>query len=240
MSTSDPRLDVPPADLDDGAEAPPSDASGPRRAVERALTRKRRKYADDVNRLVAAAFQVMRSNDTIDPKVSDILAEAGLSTTAFYRHFRTKDDLFLALLEHAGATTRSYLAHLLDGETDPVARISLWVRGMFDLIRTDALVAANRSLILAHGRLVERYTSDIARNTAALVAPLAGAVADARAAAGIPAGEPVTDALLTHRLVYGVIADHAAERRTADPREVDAVVSYALRALLGDAGPGTG
>ena len=228
-----PRLDRPAGSAVEPVGGPDVDATtGSDRAVERALARKRRKYADEVDRLVAAAFRAMRSRDTIEPTVGEILADAGLSTAAFYRHFPAKDDLLLTLLEHAGATTRSYIDHVLAREDDPADRIATWVRGMFDLVRTDELVAANRPVLLAHARLVERFPAEIARNTAALVAPLADAVAEARTARGGPRGDPTTDALLTHRLVYGVIGDRAAERRTPDPVEVDAVVSYVLRALL--------
>jgi AcrR family transcriptional regulator len=223
-----PRLDAPTRD----ARAAPTTA-GPGRAIERALARKREKYAAEVDRLIAATFRAMQANDTIDPKVSDILTGAGLSTTAFYRHFPTKDDLLLALLEHAGATTGSYLAHAVARETEPVVRIGAWVRAMFDLIRTDDLVAANRPVLLAHARLVERFPAEIARNTGTLVGPLADAIAAARGERGRPAADVTTDARLTHRLVYGLITDRAAERRTADPAEVDATVTYAVNALLG-------
>jgi AcrR family transcriptional regulator len=228
-----PRLDVPSTQaVAQPGSAPVGEAIGSGRAVERALARKRRKYADEVDRLVAAAFRAMRASDTIDPTVGEILAEAGLSTAAFYRHFPAKDDLLLTLLEHAGATTRSYLDHLLARETDPGERIATWVRGMFDLVRSDELVAANRPVLLAHARLVERFPTEIADNTAALVAPLAAAIAEARASRDLPAGEPQVDALLTHRLVYGGIGDRAAERRPAATTEIDAVVSYTVRALL--------
>jgi AcrR family transcriptional regulator len=227
--TADPTLTSLPPPAPSSAPASPS---GTARAVERSLAARRRRYADEVDRLVAAAFAAMRERDTIDPTVGEILAGAGLSTTAFYRHFPTKDDLLLTLLENAGATTRSYLDHLLDREADPARRIETWVRGMFDLVRSDELVAANRPVLLAHARLVERFPAEIARNTAALVAPLAEAIADARARRGQPAGNPPVDARLTHRLVYGVIGDLAAERRTPKPAEVDAVASYATRALL--------
>lgn len=228
-----PRLDAPGGQRVADAGAAVSTRAA--RAVERSLARKRRKYSDEVERLVAAAFRAMQARDTIDPTVGDILAEAGLSTTAFYRHFPAKDDLLLTLLEHAGATTRSYLDHLLAREADAAARIEAWVRGMFDLVRTDELVAANRPVVLAHARLVERFPDEIWRNTAALVAPLAEAITAARAHRGLPAGDPSVDARLTHRLVYGMIGDLAAARRTPEPAEIDAVVSYTSRALLDQA-----
>jgi AcrR family transcriptional regulator len=223
-----------------GGAAAPVPAPDPRpgadvvgRGVERALARKRQKYEDEVDRLVAAALVVMRARDTADPTVTDILAEAGLSTAAFYRHFPGKDDLLLALLQHAGATTRSYLDHRLARHADPVERIAAWVRGMFDLLRTPDHVLGNRPFLLAHPRLVERFPAEIARMTGELVEPLAAAIADARAGHGLEPTDHRTDARLVHHQVYGVLVDRAAERRTSDRREVDAVVDYTLRAVLG-------
>ena len=89
--------------------------------VERTLAARREKYQSEVDRLVDAAVAVMRDRGTADPTVNDILAEAGLSTTAFYRHFPTKDDLFLTLMLHAGETCRAHVEHRMEAVTDHAA-----------------------------------------------------------------------------------------------------------------------
>jgi AcrR family transcriptional regulator len=207
----------------------------PARGVERALARQRRKYEQEVERLVDATFRVMRRRDTADPTVTDILVEAGMSTTAFYRHFPTKDDLLLTLLERAHDVTRAHLDELLAARSEPSDRIVAWVRGMFDLLRTDELVAANRPFLLAHPRLLERFPAEIGAGVDALVEPLARAIAEARAAAGVAPGDAATDARLVHHQVFGMLIDAAALRQTSDPSIVDAVASYTLRATLGTA-----
>jgi AcrR family transcriptional regulator len=213
----------------------PSQGIQPARGVERALARQRRKYEQEVERLVDATFRVMRRRDTADPTVTDILAEAGMSTTAFYRHFPTKDDLLLTLLERAHDVTRAHLDELLAARSEPSDRIVAWVRGMFDLLRTDELVAANRPFLLAHPRLLERFPAEIGAGVDALVEPLARAIAEARTAAGVAPGDAATDARLVHHQVFGMLIDAAALRQTSDPSIVDAVASYTLRATLGTA-----
>jgi AcrR family transcriptional regulator len=47
--------------------------------------------------ILRAAFRVIGSSPSGSTSVVDILREAGLSTRAFYRHFRSIDDLILAL-----------------------------------------------------------------------------------------------------------------------------------------------
>jgi AcrR family transcriptional regulator len=203
------------------------------RPVERTLARRREKYQGEVDRLVDAAVAVMRDRGTADPTVSDILAEAGLSTTAFYRHFPTKDDLFLTLLLHAGETCRSYVEHRMASAGGPVPRIVVWVESMFDLLRTPAALAANRPFFLAHTRLTERFPDELDANLDLLVEPLAAAIGDARAHAGLTEVDARRDALAVHQQVYGALTERAARRQLTDPSEVDAVVDFCLRAVLG-------
>ena len=52
-----------------------------------------------------------RCGTTSRPRVADIVAAAGLSNDAFYRHFASKDALVAAILEDGTARLRSYLDH---------------------------------------------------------------------------------------------------------------------------------
>ena len=66
--------------------------------AERAVGERRDRYADEVRRLVDAAYEVMRAAGDLDPRVADVVRTAGLSNQAFYRHFASKDALLLAVL----------------------------------------------------------------------------------------------------------------------------------------------
>ena len=202
------------------------------RGVERSLARRRQKYEDEVARLREAAFQVMREQDTADPSVNDILAAAGLATSAFYRHFPTKSDLLLTLLQSAHELTRDHLVRRVGAHDDPRDRVTAWVRSMFNLLGTEALVRANRPFLLAHPRLLEQFPQEILAGFDALTAPLAQAITDARRAAGLDVGTAADDARLAMQHVFGILIDRAALRQRSDRRTVDAVVAYTLRAVL--------
>lgn len=202
------------------------------RGVERALAGKRRRYEEEFARLLDAAVHVMRDRDTANPSVAEILTESGLSTTAFYRHFPTKDDLLVTLLEHAHEVTRQHLEQRLATREDPVERIVEWVRGMFDLLRTDVLIRTNRPFLLAHPRLLERFPEEIGAGFDALTVPLSTAIRDARTANSLPSDSAVIDARLAMHHVFGILIDQAALRRRSDRSTVDAVISYTLRAVL--------
>lgn len=201
------------------------------RRVDRALSSRRERYEDEIERLLDAAFEVMRQHDTVNPSVADILSAAGLSTTAFYRHFPTKDELLATLLERAHELTRDHLAERLDACSNPTDRIAEWVRALFDLLRTDDLVKANRPFLLAHPRLLEQFPDEIGAGFDALVVPLGEAVTELRAEAGRSTTTAALDARLAMHHVFGILIDRAALRLTSDPAFVEAVVAYTLRAV---------
>jgi len=202
------------------------------RGVERALAPRRQRYEQEVERLIEAALQVMRERDTANPGVTEILAVSGLSTTAFYRHFPTKDDLLLALLERAHVRTRDHLLQRLSACPDPGDRVAEWVRAMFSLLRTDELVAANRPFLLAHPRLLERFPAEITAGFDGLVTPLAEAISEARRAAGADDSAAGDDARLAMQHVFGILIDRAALRLRSGPEVVEQVVAYTRRAVL--------
>src|SRR5271157_754429 len=76
---------------------PMSDVAGPPARATR--PGRPRLFEPDVERqrLMDAAVEVLRRNGGNEATVADILAEAGLSTRAFYRHFHSKEDVVRAL-----------------------------------------------------------------------------------------------------------------------------------------------
>lgn len=60
--------------------------------------------------IIDAAYGCLSEPHTGAVPIAAVLARAGLSTRAFYRHFESKDELFLAMLRDEGDA----LAHRLD------------------------------------------------------------------------------------------------------------------------------
>ena len=127
---------------------PETDVAG--RIVRRTLAKRENEYAGEVRRLLDAALEVMgRCGTSSRPRVADIVAAAGLSNEAFYRHFRSKDALVTAILEDGGERLRSYLAHQLAKEPTPEAQVRRWVEGVLAQASGDIAVTTL-------GRAVER------------------------------------------------------------------------------------
>ena len=205
------------------------------RSVERALARKRSKYEGEVERLVEAAYTVMSEQDTVDPTVSDILEEAGLSTAAFYRHFESKEALLLGAIESGAGRVVTYLAHHMDKVPDPSEKISAWIRAMFGQLRTTKLLAENRPFLLAYPRLSSAFPEETDRLSRALRAPLLEAMNEAVDYDKDTTRDAETECFLTYQQVYSLMIYHAAVRQTPTAVMIERIVDHCHRALGLDA-----
>jgi len=114
-------------------------------AVERALDDRQREATEEVERILAAAVRVMERVAPEEPRVSDIVAEAGSSNKAFYRYFAGKDDLILAVMERGVAIVVSYLDHQMAKETAPQDKIARWIEGTLAQVAEPDLISKSRA-----------------------------------------------------------------------------------------------
>ena len=120
------------------------------RIAQRTLAKREAGYASEVRRLLDAALEVMRQGGTASrPRVADIVAAAGLSNDAFYRHFPSKDALVAALLEDGAQRLAQYVAHQMSKEPDPEGQVRRWVEGVLSQTREE--IAATTLAVLWNG-----------------------------------------------------------------------------------------
>jgi AcrR family transcriptional regulator len=93
----------------------------------------RAQSVDERQRLFRAALRVMRVNGYAEAQIGDILAEAGLGTRAFYRHFASKDDLVIALFEDNASTTAARLEARIAAAPTADEQLLAWIDEMLDL-----------------------------------------------------------------------------------------------------------
>ena len=101
-----------------GGDRPTTPAAA--RSLSRALAARQDAHLREFHAFVDAAYEVMARSGGIDPKVSDIVAEAGLSNTAFYRNFDSKDELLLAVLDDGRQRLVDYLARRMAPAPTPL------------------------------------------------------------------------------------------------------------------------
>jgi len=199
--------------------------------VDRSLAGRREAARDEIERLVRAAFVIIEKSGGLDPKVSDILAEAGLSNQAFYRHFRSKHELLVAVLDDGIHGLAEYLASRMAGAADPIDAIREWVRGMAAQAQDAEGARATRPFALARGRLAEAFPSEVARSREQLTAPLRDALIGARDGGALPAVAPDQDAEALYHLMMGWLEARLVEGRIPDPTEVERLETFVMSGL---------
>lgn len=196
----------------------------PSAALE-ALARKEAAYAEEVRKLLDAGLDVMRRCGTTSrPRVADIVAAAGLSNDAFYRHFRSKDALVAALVADGALRLRSYLDHQMAKETAPEAKVRRWVEGVMS--QAEGEVAATTLAVLWNGDTIAGGSAPGPETANAAPAAL---LAEPFAALG--STRPELDAALVAHAVFGRLAELLWQGTHADAAELDHLVAFCLGAV---------
>jgi AcrR family transcriptional regulator len=196
-----------------------------RRIAQRTLAKRGAGYASEVRRLLDAALEVMRQGGTASrPRVADIVAAAGLSNDAFYRHFPSKDALVAALLEDGAERLASYVAHQMDKEPAPAGKVRRWVEGVLSQTREE-IAATTLAVLWNSGQIGESFASG--RHSA--TAPLAALLHEPFAQLG--SADPELDASLAAHATVGKISDYLWQRATPSPAEIDHITEFCLRAI---------
>jgi AcrR family transcriptional regulator len=206
-----------------------TDAS--RSAASEALERRRIAYAEEVHRLVAASFALIRDQGTLEPRVSEIVKAAGLSNQAFYRHFHSKDELLLAVLADGVRQLHGYLAHRMDGAAEPLEKVRCFLAGVCEQVLDPAAARATRPFALSRGRLMDLFPDQVARAEADLTALLRGAIEAAARSGDLHGTEPELDARTLYDFAVGWLGQRIAQPGRASRAEADHVVAFALRGL---------
>jgi AcrR family transcriptional regulator len=195
------------------------------RIARQTLAKREAEYAGEIRRLLDAALDVMREcGTTSHPRVADIVAAAGLSNDAFYRHFRSKDALVTAILDDGAERLGSYLGHQMAKEPTPQGQVRRWVEGV--LSQADEEIAATTLAVLWNaGSVGEGLASG--RHFAS--APVATLLREPLAALGSDA--PDFDASLAAHATLGKLSDYLWQRTQPTRADLDRIAEFCLGAI---------
>ena len=194
-------------------------------AAQEALARREAAYAEEVRRLLDAGLDVMRRCGTTSrPRVADIVAAAGLSNDAFYRHFPSKDALVAALVDDGALRLRSYLDHAMAKALTPEAKVRRWVEGVMS--QAEGEVAATTLAVVWNGDSVAGPAGP--GRTVARAEP--GRLLEAPFAA-LGSARPELDAALAAHAVFGRLSELLWAGTHAAAAEIDHLVAFCLGAV---------
>ncbi|MDH3706712.1 MAG: TetR/AcrR family transcriptional regulator, partial [Acidimicrobiia bacterium] len=175
------------------------------RVIERSVADRQAATTDEVRQLLDAAYRVIADSGRVDPPIRAILAEAGLSNPAFYRHFRGKDELLLALLDEGRGQLVDYLEHRTSRCDDPDEALAEWIRGVLAQISEPVAADRTRPFVTEVTRLHQQFPAEQEASEAQLIDQLATILGAGRA----------ERAPLAYRTVFATLEHHV--RRGTPP-----------------------
>jgi len=196
------------------------------RIAQGALAKRSATYASEVRRLLDAGLELMRAGGTTSrPRVSDIVATAGLSNDAFYRHFSSKDALVVAIIEDGAERLRSYLAHQMAKAASAEDEIRRWVEGVLAQAADPGIATVTRAVLWNAGG----FADGLASGHPSFNTPLAALLREPYAALG--SDDADLDAALAAHATIGTLSDHLAHDARPSPQQIQRVVEFCLAAV---------
>jgi AcrR family transcriptional regulator len=169
------------------------------------ITARLTKHEVEAATLMRAAYRVMAHKDNQPASVQEILAEAGLSTRAFYRHFASKDDLLVAMARADSERVEGELAEAVRRASTPIDALRAWVEHWLGLaydagrLRHTRVLSSDEAVGVAGRRNVR---AAVARTS---IVTLAQVLAEGKQRGDFPDTDPDDDARAVQAVVLSLI-----------------------------------
>jgi AcrR family transcriptional regulator len=171
------------------------------------------KYRAEKHHIVRTAYELIQRDGSTETSVHDVLHAAGLSTRAFYRHFRSKDELVLEMYRVDADRVNATLAAAVAAAPDPLGALEAWIDQnlavVYDVRRLRHAVVLSSSEVSS----AEGFTDVKNAGLAAQRAPLVDLLRAGRIQGAFPHADPETDALA----IQAVVGAHMRARLDRDP-----------------------
>jgi AcrR family transcriptional regulator len=175
--------------------------------VDRRVDPAQQRSDEEVERLLDAAEVALAGQGYDGLRVDDVLDAAGLSTRAFYRHFRGKSELFLAMFDREMTRAQQRLGAKLARASTPTAKVEAWAAAMLALAYDGRLSRRTRLFLVERQVIAREFPDEIARCIHLMLEPLEAAIAEGHDAGVFPGAHPQHDALAIHHLCTGLMTD---------------------------------
>jgi AcrR family transcriptional regulator len=181
-------------------------------AARRVSPARAAKYRAEKDRIVRAAYELIQRDGSKETSVHDVLRAADLSTRAFYRHFRSKDELVLEMYRVDSDRVNAKLAAAVASAADPVAALAAWIDQNLAVVYDARRLRHAVVLSSAEVSSAEGFTEVKNAGLAAQRAPLVALLRDGRDTGVFPHADPERDALA----IQAVVGAHMRARLDHD------------------------
>jgi AcrR family transcriptional regulator len=173
-----------------------------------------RRYSADTEReiLLDTAVRVMAENGYDGTSVNDVLAEAGLSTRAFYRQFDSKHALLMALIQRERDRVAHHLEQAAKSADGPLAAVEAWIDAFLDLNYNPEI--APTTAIFTAPSVLASYTlaTSLPEMQRLFCPPLTKALRAGQRAGVLESSRPEADAYCIHAVVQAALDVHTRPR----------------------------
>ena len=208
------------------------------RAVERSTRAAKLRAEQRVQRFLDAARLVMTEKGSTGFTVQEVVDHSRQSLRSFYQHFDGKQELLLALFEDALCRATEQIRAAASGQSDPLDRLKVAVRLLFELSRPDP--AARRPLLTDFApQLLLSHPAEVRGAHAPLLWLLAELMAEAEAGGKLRAGvHPRLAAALTMRTVMFIAQSSGQADEHVPVLTADEVWDFCAKGFAGSCAPG--
>jgi AcrR family transcriptional regulator len=187
---------------------------------------------DERGCIIEAAYSCLSEPHRGPIPIAAILHRAGVSTRAFYRHFESKDELFLAMLrEETDALAAGLDRICAEVPGGPVDQLKAWISGMFGLIHDDQTRLHFTVIDSDEVRAAKGYRETREKAHADRERSLVAILRRGREDGTFPLADPEEDAIAISALISRVLLSQHYQDGDGVQRAQNRVLDFALRAL---------
>ncbi len=184
-----------------------------------------------------AAYRLI-GRDSGSVSIQEILAAAGLSTRAFYRHFASKDELILTMYRTDNERVADGLWAVTETQPDPWTALLAWVDLSLSVVFDKARERHSRVLGSAEAKGTAGWSQEFLDGTERHIASLEAVLARGSQDGTFRANQPHTDA----QVLFGAVQHFNSVRMNGGPEAVTrqealGAVVEAARRMTGIAQP---
>jgi AcrR family transcriptional regulator len=148
-----------------------------------------------------AAAQLIGQHPDRQATIEDVLRAAGINRRIFYRHFRSKDELVMAMLERAGHIVEAGLSEIVAASPDPAKAVTSYVEYVLGIGWDESRAREGRAFLSPEVGMTTGIAAALeavySRHRAILREVLAHGLADG----SLPAAVPDRDAFAIHAVL---------------------------------------
>ncbi|MEU6644384.1 TetR/AcrR family transcriptional regulator [Saccharomonospora sp. NPDC046836] len=203
------------------------------RAVERSTQAAKIRAGQRVERFLDAAQVLMSEKGTTDFTVQEVVDHSRQSLRSFYLHFDGKHELLLALFEDALGHTAQRIRAAASEHTDPLERLEVAVRLLFELSRVSP--TAQRPLFTDFApRLLVSHPAEVKTAHAPLLTALAELLTDAAQAGLLRADVRPRRmaALIMQTVMFNAQSNRRGDNEPTHPLTADEVWTFCAHGFV--------